>query len=135
MIKIASCKQQCPLSSLLELFSSSLLWRYQITFLNTTLPHCLDHCPWLYFINNLEKWWFWLTLLSVFFFFFVLGFIEEIFIQNEFKNIYLTFWKWKLFRCEFKTICFWNLTTPCEFFRKCITCSFVNENEIGAGIW
>jgi hypothetical protein len=31
-------------------------------------------------------------------------------------NLDLAFWKQKLFRCEFKTICFWNLATTWLFF-------------------
>ena len=41
---------------------------------------------------------------------------EGISVQKETWNLDLAFWKQKLFRCEFKTICFWNLATPWLFF-------------------
>jgi len=45
---------------------------------------------------------------------------EGIWVQNKSWNLDLAFWKQKLFRCESKIICFWNLATPCF----CFCCFF-----------
>jgi len=50
---------------------------------------------------------------------------EGIWVQNKSWNLDLAFWKQKLFRCESKIICFWNLATPCFFFEKEIIYSCV----------
>jgi hypothetical protein len=44
------------------------------------------------------------------------SFGERSFVYNKSWNLDLSFWKQKLFQCEFKTICFWNLATPWLFF-------------------
>jgi hypothetical protein len=46
---------------------------------------------------------------------FFVHFGEGIWVENKAWNLDLAFWKQKLFRCEPKTICFWNLATPWLF--------------------
>ena len=97
------CKSRCPLVWLKEItisFSRIFFFKHNIAPLYWSLPPSVL-CQRVYTNNGFKR---------PFSHFFHFG--EGIWVENKAWNPDLAFWKQKLFRCEPKTICFWNLATP-----------------------
>jgi len=104
-IKLSFINQNAPLSCCRKYSSLFLEEKIQCCPLYCSLPPSVL-CQRLGQIMVLKDH----SLISLF-----VHFGEGIWVQNKSWNLDLAFWKQKLFWCESKIICFWNLATPWLF--------------------